>query len=136
MNDAALVGLALASPQQGLTAIYDRYGTSLYNYCYGVLRSEADAGDALQESFLTVMGKLDQLRDPNKLRPWLYAIARNQCFKQHRQRKRERPEDPFETGEEQGVVAALTVEPAASNDLVALVWEATAGLSDVDRTVL
>ncbi|HAY66972.1 MAG TPA: hypothetical protein DCY82_01620, partial [Acidimicrobiaceae bacterium] len=70
-----------------------------------------------------------------KLRPWLYAIARNQCFKQHRQRTRERPEDPFETGEEQ-TVAASTAEPVGPTELVALVWEATAGLSDVDRSVL
>ena len=136
VNDAALVGLALANPQQGVAAIYDRYGTSLYNYCYSILRSQADAGDALQESFVTVMGKLSQLRDPDKLRPWLYAIARNQCFKQHRQRKRERPEDPFETGEEQTVMAASTAEPAGSAELIALVWQATAGLSDVDRSVL
>lgn len=135
MNDAALVGLALTNPQQGVAAIYDRYGTSLFNYCYSILRSQADAGDALQESFVTVMGKLNQLRDPDKLRPWLYAIARNQCFKQHRQRTRERPEDPFETGEEQTVMAA-TSEPAQPAELVALVWEATAGLSDVDRSVL
>ena len=135
MNDAALVGLALTNPQQGVAAIYDRYGTSLFNYCYSILRSQADAGDALQESFVTVMGKLNQLRDPDKLRPWLYAIARNQCFKQHRQRTRERPEDPFETGEEQ-TVAASTAEPVGPTELVALVWEATAGLSDVDRSVL
>ena len=135
MNDAALVGLALTNPQQGVAAIYDRYGTSLFNYCYSILRSQADAGDALQESFVTVMGKLSQLRDPEKLRPWLYAIARNQCFKQHRQRTRERPEDPFETGEEQ-TVAASTAEPVGPTELVALVWEATAGLSDVDRSVL
>jgi len=125
----------LTNPQQGVAAIYDRYGTSLFNYCYSILRSQADAGDALQESFVTVMGKLSQLRDPEKLRPWLYAIARNQCFKQHRQRTRERPEDPFETGEEQ-TVAASTAEPVGPTELVALVWEATAGLSDVDRSVL
>lgn len=135
MDDVALVGLALSQPQQGFAAIYDRYGTSLYNYCHSILRSEADAGDALQDSFVAVMDKLGQLRDADKLRPWLYAIARNECFKRHRARKRERPEDPFETDEEQTVMAA-PADQAPGAELVSMVWEATAGLSEVDRSVL
>ena len=34
---------------------------------------------AYQDTFLTAANKLDQLRDTERLRSWLYSVARNQC---------------------------------------------------------
>jgi RNA polymerase sigma factor (sigma-70 family) len=40
----------------------------------------ADAADAVRGTFRTADSRLDGLRDPGRLRPWLYAVARNQCL--------------------------------------------------------
>ena len=38
----------------------------------------------LQDTFVIAAGKLGGLRDPRKLRPWLYAVARNECHRRLR----------------------------------------------------
>lgn len=133
MGDAALVDRALADSRVGFAEIYDTYGDRLYDYCYGILRSTADANDALQDTFLAALDKLPQLRDPEKLRPWLYAIARSQCFRRTRARKREQVSD---TIAETAVGEADVTSSIESEHLPALVWDAVAGLSDVDRAVI
>jgi RNA polymerase sigma factor (sigma-70 family) len=38
----------------------------------------------VQDTFLVATAKLRDLRDPGKLRPWLYAVARNECLRRLR----------------------------------------------------
>ena len=133
MEDEELVELALARPEAGFAEIYDRYAGRLYDYCYGILRSADDAGDALQDTFVAALTKLPQLRDPSRLRPWLYAIARNCCFKRSLKRTRERSAENIElimpAQEEQ-------TQPVESAELQQLVWTAVGGLSETDRAVI
>src|SRR5580704_17279576 len=63
---------------------YDRYALPLYSYCRSLLREPADAADAVQDTFLIATAKLGGLRDPGKLRSWLYAVARNECYRRLR----------------------------------------------------
>jgi RNA polymerase sigma factor (sigma-70 family) len=76
---------------------------------------------------------LPSLRDPEKLRPWLYSIARHQALRALRARKRETASD--ELPEEPSADAGPDVL-AARNELAALVAQAEGGLSDRDRDVL
>ena len=55
------------------------HAESLYGYCRWMLREPEDAADAVEDAFIITAGRLDRLRDPRKLRPWLYAVARNEC---------------------------------------------------------
>lgn len=133
MDDEELVALALAQPEPGFARIYDIYGGRLYDYCYGILRSADDAGDALQDTFVAALTKLPQLRDPSRLRPWLYAIARNCCFKRSRKRTRERSAEDIELIMPAYQDSDRTIESA---ELQQLVWAAVGGLSDTDRSVI
>jgi len=133
MEDEELVALALAEPEAGFARIYDTYGGRLHDYCYGILRSADDAGDALQDTFVAALTKLPQLRDPSRLRPWLYAIARNCCFKRSRKRTRERSAEDIELIMPAHEDSTTTTESA---DLQQLVWAAVGGLSDTDRSVI
>ena len=76
---------------------------------------------------------LPTLRDPSKLRPWLYAIARHQALRTLRARHRETISDelPEEPSPEAGPDAL-----AARNELAALVAQAEGGMSDRGREVL
>ena len=59
--------------------IYDIYGTRLYAYCHELLGDHKLAGDALRDTFVVAANRVRELRNPEALGPWLYAVARNEC---------------------------------------------------------
>jgi RNA polymerase sigma factor (sigma-70 family) len=79
MDDREVVAAIAAGDLAGLADAYDQYAESLYGYCHWMLNDPADAADALQDTFVVAAGRLGGLRDPRKLHPWLYAVARNEC---------------------------------------------------------
>ena len=84
MDDPEVVAAIVAGDPAGLAEAYDRYALPLYSYCRSMLREPADAADAVQDTFLVATAKLRDLRDPARLRPWLYAVARNECLRRLR----------------------------------------------------
>src|SRR4029453_17531330 len=58
----------------------------LHDFCWSVLRDREEAADATQDAFVAAAERLGQLRDPERLRPWLYAAARGQAFRRARAR--------------------------------------------------
>ena len=134
-SDAELVAGVLAADRDAFAAIYDRYGTKLYDFAYSMLRHREDAADAVADSFVLVAERLSQLRDPERLRPWLYAIVRSECLRKLRARKR-----VAFGGEEQLIQMAddaLTPDQEAERAAMQkIVWDASAGLADRDRALL
>src|ERR671911_299564 len=92
-DDAELVRAATAGDRGAFAAIYDRYADRLHDFCWSVLRDRDEAADATQDAFLVAAERLGQLRDPERLRPWLYAIARSQALRRVRARSRVAPEE-------------------------------------------
>ncbi len=68
--------------------IYDRHAAVVLALCrQNVTRSaggDAEADDALQETFIRAFRMLDRVEDPGQLRAWLYAIARRVCAERRR----------------------------------------------------
>ena len=58
---------------------YDRYAAALYGYCHWMLHDSAAAAGALKDTFVIAAATLSNLSEPSKLRPWLFALARNEC---------------------------------------------------------
>jgi RNA polymerase sigma factor (sigma-70 family) len=81
MDDREIVAAIAAGDLAGLAEAYDEYAESLYGYCRWMLHEPADADDAVQDTYLIAAGRLGDLQDPRKLRPWLYAVARNECHR-------------------------------------------------------
>lgn len=81
MGDSEVVASIVAGDPDGLAAAYDRYADPLYKYCRTLVRDPADAADAVQDTFVIAACRLDGLRDPERLRAWLYAVARNECLR-------------------------------------------------------
>ena len=79
MDDREVVAAIVAGDPTGLAEAYDRYAAGLYTYCRSLIREPADATAAVQDTFIIATAKLAELRDPGRLRPWLYAVARNEC---------------------------------------------------------
>jgi len=84
MDDREIVPAIVTGDLGGLAAAYDEHAESLYGYCRWMLAEPEDAADAVENTFVIAAGRLDRLRDPRKLRPWLYAVARNECHSQLR----------------------------------------------------
>ena len=81
MHDSEVVAAIAVGDPDGLAEAYDRYAAPLYTYCRSLLREPADAADAVQDTFVIAASKVAGLRDQSRLRPWLYAVARNECHR-------------------------------------------------------
>lgn len=131
--DAELARAAAAGDRRAFAEIYDRYADRLHDFCIGMLRDRDSAADCVQDTFCTAATILGDLRELDKLRPWLYSIARHQALKSLRSRRRER------LSEELPDAASHDAGPntlATRLELSNLIAEAAGGLSDRDRTVL
>lgn len=132
-TDAELVTAFRAGDQTAFAGIYDRYADRVYTYCLTMLRDPNGASDASHDAFLTAAGRLDQLKDPEKLRPWLFAIARNEVRAKgrHRARATSGKEEP-ETRVDEGDLAT----GVQRDELRALVWQAVDGLGERDQELM
>jgi RNA polymerase sigma factor (sigma-70 family) len=81
MQDSEIVTATAAGEPDGLAAAYDRYAAPLLAFCCALLGERADAVDAVQDTFLVAAAQLEGLTEPDQLRPWLYAVARNECHR-------------------------------------------------------
>jgi len=79
MKDREIVAAIVAGDPAGLAGAYDRYAESLYGYCSWMLGEPDQAAGIVQGTFVIAAAHLGGLRDPLRLRPWLYAVARDQC---------------------------------------------------------
>ncbi len=133
VTDAELARAAATGDRGAFAGIYDRYADRLHDFCIGMLRNRDDAADCVQDTFCTAATQLAGLREPDKLRPWLYAIARNEAMRRIRDRRREELSD--EIPDMMSVDAGPDIL-AARSELADLIAEAAGGLSDRARAVL
>jgi RNA polymerase sigma factor (sigma-70 family) len=132
-TDAELVSGSIAGDKAAFAQIYDRYADRLHDFCVGMMRDRDGAADCVQDTFCLAARRLPTLREPDKLRPWLYSIARNEALRRLRQQRRETPSDelPDVQSEDAGPDTL-----AARTELAEMIAEAAGGLSDRDRAVL
>src|ERR1035438_8376655 len=131
MEDREIVAAIVAGDLAALADAYDQYAESLYGYCRWMLAEPDDAADAVQDTFAIAAGKLGGLRDPRKLRPWLYAVARNECH-----RRRRGPETGLDEAADRADPAAAISDSAERWELRRLVRAALAGLHPGEREAL
>lgn len=137
-DDATLVAGVLAGDRHAFAGVYERYADRLHDFAYSMLRNREEAADCVADSFVLMAEKVGQLRDPSRLRPWLYSVVRNECLRTLRGRAREAHDDEWleampdhGSGPEQQVTDA-----AVQDELRELVWAAIEGLNDRDRALL
>ncbi|HEY8144321.1 MAG TPA: sigma-70 family RNA polymerase sigma factor [Kofleriaceae bacterium] len=95
-RDGELVARYLAGDRRAFDDLVRHYQRPIYHLAYRYLRSEADAKDLTQRTFLKVYGALPRFRAEASFRTWIYRIAINLCLNELRDRKRgeanDRPE--------------------------------------------
>jgi RNA polymerase sigma factor (sigma-70 family) len=133
MEDRDIVAAVVAGDPAGLAEAYDRYAVLLYAYCRSMLREPADAADAVQDTFLIAAAKLRDLRDPARLRSWLYAVARNECLRRLQARAATSALDDAPDVPAPSAAPGIEAERA---ELQQLVRSAIDGLNPGDRDVI
>ncbi len=63
-----------------LDVLLDRYGREIQGVAWLILRDRDGAEDVLVDTLLTALERGNQLRDPERLRPWLMRIATNRAL--------------------------------------------------------
>lgn len=135
MRDSEIVALLADGDPRGLEAAYAAYADRIHDYARGLLRSASPdtAADVTHDTFLIALAKASGLRDRDKLRPWLYAIARNECLRVLRTSKRSAPLENAPEPTAEG--SAEMSQGLAATERRALVLAAAEGLSPKDREV-
>jgi len=82
-----LVEACIRGDRSAQLSLYNRYSKAMYNTCLRMLRSEADAEDALQTAFVEVFGKLDSFRFESTLGAWIKRIVVNTCINHLKKRR-------------------------------------------------
>lgn len=82
-----LVRLILSGERTAFAALMQRYDQLLYRTARSILRNDADAEDALQESYLLAYRALGKFRNQAKLSTWLMRIVVNEALGRLRKRR-------------------------------------------------
>ena len=73
--------------------LYEEYYLSLYRTALLILGNRDEAEDVLQDTFLSIYKNINNLKEFNKLRPWIFSILKNSCYTRYKNRKREFPDE-------------------------------------------
>ncbi|HEX6524317.1 MAG TPA: sigma-70 family RNA polymerase sigma factor [Streptosporangiaceae bacterium] len=82
--DTLIAAKMLAGHLDGRAEMYDRHAAELYEYCVTMLRDGERARSALTTTLMIATGRLAELPDRGRLRPWLFALARDECRRRAR----------------------------------------------------
>ena len=92
--------------------LFRSHADGVFNVAYRVLWNRTDAEDVVQTTFVKAFGRIDQLRDPDKARPWLLQVGYRESIAVLR-RRREAPVDPAD------LPVAVSSEPSPDDVVVA-----------------
>src|SRR5262249_45265824 len=79
VSDAELLIRFRGGDDAALEVLFERHETSLYYFLLGILHDTHQAEDALQETFVRALERLDGV-DPDHLRGWLFTVAYHQAM--------------------------------------------------------
>lgn len=82
--DSQLARDLLDGAPQAFDRFVDTYNGKIFRYSYAMCRQREDAEEVAQETLLKVFQNLDQLHDPDRLKPWIFRIAKNACLMKRR----------------------------------------------------
>ena len=110
-EDAALVAASQKGDQRAFGELVRRYQRAVHRLAWSLTRSDSDADDLAQETFVRAWGAIGRFELGQPLYPWLARIVTNQAFSLFRHRRR-RPETSIEPLVEAGQQWGVEDDPA------------------------
>jgi RNA polymerase sigma-70 factor (ECF subfamily) len=135
IGEIDLVRAAHAGDAGSLGLLFERYRPRLLARAYGILGHGPEVEDAVHDTFLIALRRIDSLEDPAALPGWLDVVVRNVCLG-YRRGPRLQSLDVHGRATER---AALLEDPEAALDRVALrdwVWKGLARLPESLRAAV
>lgn len=134
-EDGYIINKCLDGDSTAFGFLVDKYKESIYAFVYERLHNFHDAEDVTQEVFTKAYQKLRTLRRWDKVLPWLYSIASNQCKMAVRANSR-RPDHEFIKDQDLKIIALHSVEPYINESALELLHEALNSLPEIYRQAL
>lgn len=73
---------AAAGDEAAFRALYQRHRDAVYRFAWALTRSQPDAEEIAQDSFLILLRKAAEFRpEAASLRTWLLGVTRNLCYR-------------------------------------------------------
>jgi RNA polymerase sigma-70 factor, ECF subfamily len=108
MSDQQLLMRAASGDEVAFQTLYERHRDAVYRFAWAMTRSEADAEEIAQDSFMTLMRKAAAFRpEAASLRTWLLGVTRNLCYRRRGRMAAEETAEPVDTADDPGIEAAL-----------------------------
>jgi len=98
LSDFELIKLFKDGNNKAFEAIVERYQAHVYSYVLSITKNPDYASDILQDVFVRAFKKIKGYNDENKLKNWLFVMARNLTMDFYR--KNSRPTVPLESKDE------------------------------------
>ena len=128
---AELLRRTLAGDTEAFGEVVSRFQDMAYGYAHGLLGDADEAGDAVQEAFLTAYRKLGDLRDLERFPGWFRRVLLSACGELAR--KRPPPSAPLEAAAGAAARGSDPPEAAERRELQEAVLAAIARLSQPHR---
>ncbi|MEU4535265.1 sigma factor [Streptosporangium sp. NPDC023825] len=122
-DDQQLVEALRRADTTAPASLYDSYAERLNDYAHSLLGDREAAAGAVHDALVAAQGGVDRLREPGRLRAWLYALVRIRCADEGR-------------GGPRGSAPPDVHDDPGERELAALVHEVMAELSGQEREVL
>jgi RNA polymerase sigma-70 factor (ECF subfamily) len=133
-SDEALMKAYQAGDAEAHRLLFQRLAPPLLALARRQLRSEAEAEDVVQRTFLQLHRARHDFQDGARLRPWVFTIAMNLVRDTFRRRKRQR-ESPLELDGRRDP-SAVERDPVEREQEVARVHQALASLPADQRRAI
>lgn len=124
----ALLRAAEAGSQAAWDSLVGRFGGLLWSVARAHRLSAADAGDAVQMTWLRLVENLGRIEDPERLAGWLATTARHECLRTLRRSGREPLSVDGETTVDVPDQAAPLDTRLLNEERDAQLWESFGGL--------
>ena len=95
VNDAELVARIGRRDQAAFEILMRRYNSKLFRVARAIVKDDAEAEDALQDTYLEAYRRIGSFRGESQLVTWLTRIVINQALMRLRRQKRDRVVVPF-----------------------------------------
>ena len=83
-GETELARALLAGETDAFERFVDHFRSKIFHYSWLMCGQPEDAEEVAQETLLKVFENFDQLREPERVRPWVFRIAKNACLMQRR----------------------------------------------------
>jgi RNA polymerase sigma factor (sigma-70 family) len=138
LNDAELVAESLGGNREAFRQIVERYQTLISSLAYCATGNVSQSEDLAQQTFVSAWQQLAELREPDKLRPWLCSIARFLISKEFRRLGREpaHAAESLEAVNEWVSPEPLPPDQAISEEEKAILWRSLERIPEIYREPL